>query len=853
MSNPTASRRNAETLAHALGGRKTGDGWVARCPAHKDQKPSLSIQEKHGKVLVHCFAGCHQDNVLDALRQRGLWPAEPQADVRQVCRPPSLTVSSQPPGRSPQALWDGYSPVSPSHPYLTRKRIGTHGARAAPGQSTLAIPLTDMAGAVYGLQSISADGTKKFLPGSKVTGHFFLIGDPSDSITTCCIAEGFATAASIHEAMGGLAVVAFNAGNLRPVAEALRRQWPDRPLVLCADDDAKTSGNPGLAAARSAAQAVGGAIAVPDFGADRPDGATDFNDLAISQGSEAVRNSIQGAFSAFPALDNLVAMTMENPGHPFQPDVAAELGTLSTADPARFEMLRAELKERTQCRVTQLDRFLRGGSQNSESGGGSSSNASNMANRLVAIAHTALNGWEGLFLSTQDHQAFADLMVTGHRETWPVDSDYFRHWLTEQCAEQTSDTPGSEALNAAVNRIWAKARFGGQRRPAFIRCGAAEDRLYLDLCDEAWRCIEISKEGWRALGSSDSPVRFRRYLAMDALPEPARGGAIEALRPFVNVASDEDFVLLVAWLLAALRSHGPYPVLVLSGEPGSAKSTVAKILRSLADPSHIPARVFPDTDEDIFLDASHSHLLVFDNLSSLSPAASDLLCQLATGGGFGRRQLYSNQEEFLLHASRPILLNGIENVAVRSDLADRAVCLTLEPVAEEDRRPESELWANFEVERPRILGALLDAMVVGLNRLPDIRLPETPRMADFACWVAACETACWPEGTFSAIYAGNRQDAMEDVVSSDPVAESIWLLVSSQSWEGTASELLSALESIAGERVAKSKRWPNNAQILSRSLKRIAPALRRVGVEVSYERRGRGREKRKVIWIAGSG
>ena len=345
-----------------------------------------------------------------------------------------------------------------------------------------------------------------------------------------------------------------------------------------------------------------------------------------------------------------------------------QLGGLRVADLARFEALRADLKKQTACRVTLLDRLIGNGSCDQADGGGRV-NGSSTANRLVVIARTALNGWENLFLSTQDHQAFADLTVTGHRETCAVDSDYFRYWLTEQYAEQTGDTPGGEALNAAINRILAKARFGGQRRPVFIRCGVAEDRQYLDLCDEMWQCVEISKDGWRVISSANSPVRFRRYLAMDVLPTPARGGDIEALRPYVNVSSDEDFVLLVAWLLAALRSSGPYPVLVLSGEPGSAKSTVAKILRALADPSYVPTRVFPNTDEDIFLDASHNHLLVFDNLSSLSHAASDLLCQLATGGGFGRRQLYSNQEEFLLHASRPVLLNGIENVAVRSDLA----------------------------------------------------------------------------------------------------------------------------------------------------------------------------------------
>jgi len=643
--------------------------------------------------------------------------------------------------------------------------------------------------------------------------------------------------------MGGQQVaVAFNAGNLKPVAQALRQKWPNRPLVLYADDDAKTSGNPGLAAAREAAQAVGGTVAMPDFGPNRPAGATDFNDLFIHRGPEAVCHSIQNAQSAFPALDGLVEKTMRDPGHPLKPEVSEQLIQLNTADPARFETLRSELKTKTPCRVTKLDEMIRRGSQNSEAGGDPES-ASNMAKRLVTIARAALNGWDDVFLSTQDYQAFADLTVKGRRETWPVDSDYFRHWITTQCFGKTEEVPGAEALKAADNLICAQAQFVGRRRPVFIRSGNADDRLFLDLCDEAWRCVEISKDRWKVIGSGGSPVRFRRYRAMDALPKPTRGGDIEAMRPFVNVASDEDFVLLVAWLLAALRSHGPYPVLVLSGEPGSAKSTAAQILRSLVDPSHIPPRVFPKSDEDLFLVASHNHLLVFDNLSSLSHAASDLLCQLATGGGFGTRQLYSNQEEFLLHANRPILLNGIENVAVRSDLADRAVCITLEPIKEVDRRLERELWTEFERVRPRILGALLDAMVVGLRRLPDIRLPTKPRMADFAQWAAACETAYWPEGTFLAAYSENRQEAMADVIESDPVAESIRLLVDSQqSWEGTASELLSKLESITDERTVKSKRWPANAQVLSRQLKRVAVSLRQVGVEISFQRLAQSRQ-----------
>jgi len=135
---------NAETLANALGGQKTGDGWVARCPAHEDHRPSLSIQERHGKVLVYCFAGFRQVDVLDALRQRGLWPDKPPLGGGDHPRPavPFLLPPNRFPGRSAEELRVGYSPVSPSHPYLARKRIGTHGARAVPNQSTLAIPLT---------------------------------------------------------------------------------------------------------------------------------------------------------------------------------------------------------------------------------------------------------------------------------------------------------------------------------------------------------------------------------------------------------------------------------------------------------------------------------------------------------------------------------------------------------------------------------------------------------------------------------------------------------------------------------------------------------------------------------------
>jgi hypothetical protein len=130
-------------------------------------------------------------------------------------------------------------------------------------------------------------------------------------------------------------------------------------------------------------------------------------------------------------------------------------------------------------------------------------------------------------------------------------------------------------------------------------------------------------------------------------------------------------------------------------------------------------------------------------------------------------------DEVLFEACRPVILNGIEDIVTRPDLADRGLFQTLDPIPEERRRPEAELWSAFNAERPRILGALLDAVVVGLRRLPDTRLEKLPRMADFALWATACETALWPAGTFWSAYSGNRDQAVEGVIDADPVAAAV--------------------------------------------------------------------------------
>jgi hypothetical protein len=275
-----------------------------------------------------------------------------------------------------------------------------------------------------------------------------------------------------------------------------------------------------------------------------------------------------------------------------------------------------------------------------------------------------------------------------------------------------------------------EALFNGPEQAVFIRLAEHEDAIYLDLTNATWEVVEVTAQGWRVL--QRPPVNFLRRAGMLPLPRPEAGGSLADLRPFVNVSNDVDWRIVVAWLVAALRPCGPYPVLTLHGEQGAAKSTLARLLRALVDPNQAPLRAEPRGVRDLMEAAANAWMLAFDNLSHLPPWLSDALCRLATGGGFGTRALFTNQEEALFDAQRPVLLTGIDEVVTRGDLLDRSLLVYLPEIPDKNRRPEDEFWQDFAVVRPRILGALLDAVSAALHRLPTVQASPLPRMADFA-------------------------------------------------------------------------------------------------------------------------
>lgn len=275
------------------------DGALHRFPSNGKRNDDAGWYVLHDDDIPAGTFGCWRGGVSETWRAnigRSLTATEQVAhrakvQAMQRARDDAKAREQAEAAKKAEAIWNAARPAPEDHPYLVRKDIKTHGARLH--NDRLIVPLR-IGGEIHSLQFIPPDGDKKFLTGGRVQGCYFSIGNPKDA-AALCIAEGFATGATIHEATGYPVVIAFNAGNLGEVAKAMRERFADLPLILCADDDAARKDNPGITKATEAALSVGGKLAIPDFGTDRPDGATDFNDLHQAHGLEAVKRAVAGA------------------------------------------------------------------------------------------------------------------------------------------------------------------------------------------------------------------------------------------------------------------------------------------------------------------------------------------------------------------------------------------------------------------------------------------------------------------------------------------------------------------------------------------------------------------------------
>jgi hypothetical protein len=476
-------------------------------------------------------------------------------------------------------------------------------------------------------------------------------------------------------------------------------------------------------------------------------------------------------------------------------------------------------------------------SDNDENGESSStgfSNAGTQVEQLLALTEDV-----DLF-HTASGDPYASFFLRGIFRTVRIDAPTFTEMLRLRYFDAAGRTPASQALQDTRDLLAARAKYDGTERPVYLRVAGDESSIYIDLCNDEGQVVMITAEGWSVVPAIDAPVRFRRVSNMSSLPVPRPGGSLSLLQNHLNVET-EDFPLVLGFIVQAWRPVGPYPVLVWAGEQGSGKSISTRLLVELLDPSPMPTRTRTRTERDLVVGAENSWLLAFDNVSSIPNDLSDAFCGLSTGGGFGKRALYTDRSEQVFYNLRPVILNGIGEFATQSDLVDRAITIRPGSIEEEDRKTESTILRAFRSDLPLMLGALCEAISTALRNLSDVDLPKKPRMADFAEWVVAAEQALpIDDGTFLATYMESRSDANEDIVANDLVASSVVQLLNQQPagvWEGNMSKLLHDLVAELPNPEKPPKEFPTTYQALTSHLERVMPALRASGVERENQKR----------------
>ncbi|MCC7203933.1 MAG: hypothetical protein IT441_02550 [Phycisphaeraceae bacterium] len=408
-------------------------------------------------------------------------------------------------------------------------------------------------------------------------------------------------------------------------------------------------------------------------------------------------------------------------------------------------------------------------------------------------------------------------------------SDSLRAALSREYRRACGRVPSSSALADAVVALSGEA-LEGEPEDVRLRVAEHEGGIVLDLGDATGRAVVVKPEGWAVV--ERSPVLFRRTALTSALPEPIRGGRLANLRELLNV-SDEGWPLLKGWLVSAFMPAIPHPLLMLGGQQGTGKSTAARLLMGLSDPSPAPLRSEPRDAESWAVACSGSWGLAIDNVSGISGWWSDALCKAVTGDGLVRRKLFSDSELSVLSFRRVVVLTSIDAGSLRGDLGDRVLLVDLQPIPDTQRRTEADLDARYAAARPEILGALLDLLAATLRELPNVQLENSPRMADFARVLAAVDAADDSDGASLPTYLAQRGRVAEEVVEGDAVAQAVASLVRrcDGAWSGSASDLLAAITPSPAPHG-----WPKSPRSLAGRLRRIVPALATVGVVLTEGR-----------------
>lgn len=461
-----------------------------------------------------------------------------------------------------------------------------------------------------------------------------------------------------------------------------------------------------------------------------------------------------------------------------------------------------------------------------------------LTTRIYETAQQGARLWH-----TPDGQAWAT--IRGGRDHVPVEGPQFRKWITSRFFDIYGKPVSKASMDPAIATLAARASERGPCEEINLRVGRDEhDAFWFDL--GSGRYVKTTEDGWTI--EEEPGVKFWRSGATLPIPDPEAGGKTDILWPFFNLESEDDYRLLLTYIATTLRPDSRYPVLVINGPQGSGKSTACEHIQKLVDPNRSGMRGTIKDERDLAAVARSRHLLVFDNVSGLSTSLSDAVCRLATGGGFGGRELFTTADDAGFHVVRPVVLNGIPDFTARGDLVSRVVPFHLPGIGATD---DADLLAReFAAVRGHALGMLFNLNVDAAGRLAQEPRRSSFRMAGFARWGRAIAPSLgWTPDEFEAHFAAKQLALEEGLVEDDAVASALvrrcimWGNAGRAEWNGPTVKLYEHLCGVTPPEQRRDGSWPKAPNRMSERLVRAAPALKDVhGITFERGRTKRGRD-----------
>jgi hypothetical protein len=425
-------------------------------------------------------------------------------------------------------------------------------------------------------------------------------------------------------------------------------------------------------------------------------------------------------------------------------------------------------------------------------------------------------------------------------------------YLTNRFYRHCGFLPRREHVNAAISALRDQARETGENWSLPIRAGRSPDgAIVLDMCRRATSDAIVIRPGkWRI---ERSPLVWRDARALE-IPTPLPGGSIEEFRSVINV-SEKTWPLVVGWLVAAMIPDIPHPIAYLVGPQGSAKTTTSRFLTMLIDPQVAESRSQVKDPADWAALGIGAYAVNLDNVSTIPAWLSDALCRAVTGDAYTPRAFYTQDQTRVLKFKLAMVMSTIDVGNIRGDLADRMLPIALEPIPDSRRTTEALVKRQYDEMRPRVLGALLDLVSQVLEALPTTKLDSMPRMSDFALVLKALD-GITGMGSLG-LYLETRDDLAAQVVEGDPIAMFVRDLVydkkgnPKQPWEGSLQDLLELIQRHAQTGDLVLRYQITSERGVSSTLERSSPALGKIGVVVTKQRRrlGTGRSSNKQTFI----